>query len=77
MTWIKNEFLINAAPVSVGVFEIVAVSGRSAEHGVNKKGLFYPFAFRKDRTGLMRQIKQIFDPKGVMNPGKILIADEF
>jgi len=30
-------------------------------------------AFDKVQLGLMRQIKQVFDPNGILNPGKILM----
>ncbi len=44
----------------------------SAEHGVGllkKKQLGYSRG--AEEIGLMRQLKTVFDPKGVMNPGKI------
>jgi FAD/FMN-containing dehydrogenase len=70
----KNEFFDKCSTVSVGVFEIVAKFGGSvsAEHGVGLlKKAYLPYSRSEIEIGLMRQIKQIFDPKGVMNPGKI------
>jgi FAD/FMN-containing dehydrogenase len=60
--------------VSQWVFEIVERYGGSisAEHGV---GLLKKDALHYSRSGLeidiMRQIKRAFDPRGIMNPGKI------
>ena len=55
---------------------LVAVVARrgslSAEHGVGqmKRGLMQ-FARSEDELSLMRSIKQLFDPKGILNPGKL------
>jgi FAD/FMN-containing dehydrogenase len=70
----KDEFFDKCSTVSVGVFEIVAKFGGSvsAEHGVGLlKKAYLPYSRSEIEISLMRQIKQIFDPKGVMNPGKI------
>jgi glycolate oxidase len=44
----------------------------SGEHGLgfSKKG-FLPVVAEKQKIDLMRRIKQAFDPKNIMNPGKI------
>jgi glycolate oxidase len=44
----------------------------SGEHGLgfSKKG-FLPMVADKNKIDLMRRIKQAFDPKNIMNPGKI------
>jgi glycolate oxidase len=44
----------------------------SAEHGI---GLSKAAAFRKEKAGtleLMRQIKKVFDPNNILNPGKLM-----
>src|SRR5690606_20552036 len=62
-------------PVSDAVFAEVAEYGGSisAEHGVGqlKRHAFHHY---KDpmQLRLMLQIKQVFDPNGIMNPGKLL-----
>jgi FAD/FMN-containing dehydrogenase len=45
----------------------------SAEHGIGQLKR-HAFLHHKDplQLGLMKQIKQIFDPNGIMNPGKLL-----
>jgi FAD/FMN-containing dehydrogenase len=45
----------------------------SAEHGI---GAMKTHAIQYSKSGvaidLMRRIKQVFDPHGIMNPGKVL-----
>ena len=45
----------------------------SAEHGI---GAMKTHAIQYSKSGvaidLMRRIKQVFDPRGIMNPGKVL-----
>ena len=70
----KDEFFAKCATVSTGVFEIVAKYGGSvsAEHGVGLlKKAYLPYSRSETEIALMRQVKQVFDPKGIMNPGKI------
>jgi FAD/FMN-containing dehydrogenase len=44
----------------------------SAEHGVGLlKKDYLTYSRSETEIALMRQVKQIFDPKGLMNPGKI------
>ena len=48
----------------------------SGEHGigfVQKNYMHIPF--KDAQISLMRQIKQVFDPKGILNPGKVLPDD--
>lgn len=69
-----EEFQQRCAEVSTWVFEIVQRYGGSisAEHGV---GLLKKDYLHYTRSALeisiMRQIKHVFDPLGIMNPGKI------
>ncbi|MEE4277131.1 MAG: FAD-binding oxidoreductase [Halieaceae bacterium] len=72
-----EEFQTRCGEVSVGVFEAVARHGGSisAEHGV---GLLKKPYLRYSRSAaeieLMAGIKKVFDPDGIMNPGKLLDA---
>lgn len=59
--------------ISVLFKEVVKLGGTiSGEHGIGlvQKG-YMPIAFSSAQLGLMKQIKNIFDPKGILNPGKI------
>jgi glycolate oxidase len=53
--------------------EVVGLGGTiSGEHGIGfvQKG-YMDIAFSKTQLQLMRDIKAVFDPKGILNPGKI------
>lgn len=44
----------------------------SAEHGIGlTKAKYLPMEIRETELRLMRQIKALFDPKGILNPGKV------
>ena len=44
----------------------------SGEHGIGLVQRDYiDIAFDKVQLGLMRDIKNLFDPRGILNPGKI------
>jgi FAD/FMN-containing dehydrogenase len=68
------EFQQRCGEVSRWVFEIVQRYGGSvsAEHGVGllKKDYLH-YSRSAVEIAIMRQIKQVFDPQGIMNPGKI------
>lgn len=56
------------------IFEFVVEKGGtiSAEHGIGLVQKNYiPIAFSAETISLMKSIKNIFDPKGILNPGKI------
>lgn len=61
--------------VADAIFEEVMAYGGSisAEHGIGQLKR-HAFLHHKDplQLKLMRQIKQVFDPQGLMNPGKVL-----
>lgn len=65
----------NETPIADAVFDEVMRYGGSisAEHGI---GQLKRHAFLHHKAplqlALMRQIKQVFDPNGIMNPGKLL-----
>jgi FAD/FMN-containing dehydrogenase len=68
------EFQQRCAEVSKWVFDIVQRYGGSvsAEHGVGLLKKDYLHYSRSElEIAIMRQIKQAFDPFGIMNPGKI------
>lgn len=45
----------------------------SGEHGIgSEKRLFMPLEFDPENLDFMRQLKTLFDPKGILNPGKKL-----
>lgn len=68
-------FLARRDRVAAAVYEIVAAFGGSisAEHGigVDKRALL-PSVKSPVEMALMRQVKAMLDPRGIMNPGKIL-----
>ena len=53
--------------------EVVKLGGTiSGEHGVGLvQKQYMDIAFPEITLNLMRQIKSVFDPKGILNPGKI------
>ena len=70
----KADFFEKCHQVSEWVFEIVEKyrGSVSAEHGVGMiKKDFLHYSRSAPEVALMKQVKQIFDPNGVMNPGKI------
>lgn len=57
------------------IFELtVSLGGTlSGEHGIGLvQRPYMDIAFDPVLLGLMRSLKQVFDPKGIMNPGKVL-----
>lgn len=54
--------------------EVVILGGSiSGEHGIGWVQKDYlPIALSDVEIGLMREIKKVFDPKGILNPGKLL-----
>jgi FAD/FMN-containing dehydrogenase len=71
----KEKYLALWTPMSDAIFELVADVGGSisAEHGI---GQMKREALRQYRSSveldMMRAIKNALDPKGIMNPGKLL-----
>ena len=53
--------------------EVIRLGGTiSGEHGIGLvQKSFMDIAFSKVQLQLMRDIKAVFDPKGILNPGKI------
>jgi glycolate oxidase len=53
--------------------EVIKLGGTiSGEHGIGLvQKPYMDIAFPEVSLNLMRQIKTVFDPKGILNPGKI------
>jgi FAD/FMN-containing dehydrogenase len=69
-----KDFQQHCTEVSKWVFDIVQHYGGSisAEHGVGLLKKDYLHYSRSElEVSIMRQIKKVFDPHGIMNPGKI------
>jgi FAD/FMN-containing dehydrogenase len=61
--------------LNAAVHEIVLDLGGSisAEHGIGRlKRDLLPHAKERVEIELMRKIKAVFDPNGILNPGKLL-----
>ncbi|MHA6494814.1 FAD-binding oxidoreductase [Pseudomonas borbori] len=70
----KDEFFAKCATVNKWVFETVQKynGSISAEHGVGMtKRDYLTYSRSEAEIGYMKAIKQVFDPNGIMNPGKI------
>ena len=60
-------------PVKAKIYEIVRALGGtvSAEHGIGMiKRDYLPYCRSPQEIAMMRQIKALLDPKGILNPGK-------
>ncbi|PAU88299.1 FAD-binding oxidoreductase [Pseudomonas sp. WN033] len=72
----KDEFFAKCATVNKWVFEIVQKynGSISAEHGVGMtKRDYLHYSRSPEEIALMKSIKAVFDPNGIMNPGKIFV----
>lgn len=70
----KAEFFQRCATVNQWVFDIVERHGGSisAEHGVGlTKKHYLRFTRSAEEISYLRAIKQVFDPNGIINPGKL------
>ena len=70
----KDEFFAKCATVNQWVFETVQKynGSISAEHGVGMtKRDYLGYSRSAEEVGYMKAIKAVFDPNGIMNPGKI------
>jgi len=70
-----EEFYANCGQISPQIFALVeAVGGSiSAEHGVGTlKADYLQFSRAPEQIAVMRGLKGLFDPHGIMNPGKLL-----
>ena len=72
------DFKARCGEVSIDIFEAIKALGGSvsAEHGVGTlKAPYLEYTRSESEIASMRAIKAIFDPDGIMNPGKIFSAD--
>ncbi|OEC61413.1 FAD-binding oxidoreductase [Pseudomonas sp. ENNP23] len=70
----KDEFFAKCATVNKWVFETVQKynGSISAEHGVGMtKRDYLGYSRSEPEIAIMKAIKAVFDPNGIMNPGKI------
>ncbi|UCJ17845.1 FAD-binding oxidoreductase [Pseudomonas sp. MM211] len=70
----KEDFFAKCATVNKWVFETVEKynGSISAEHGVGMtKRDYLEYSRSPAEIGYMRAVKAVFDPNGIMNPGKI------
>lgn len=70
----KEQFFERCNNVSRWVFEIVRRydGSISAEHGVGRtKKPYLEYSRSAEEIALMKAVKKVFDPNGIMNPGKI------
>jgi FAD/FMN-containing dehydrogenase len=71
----KAEFIARWDEVNAAVHAIVAELGGSisAEHGIGRMKRHLLASVKSDvEMEMMRAIKQTFDPKGILNPGKVV-----
>jgi len=71
----RNAFLARAGEVNAAVYAVVADLGGtvSAEHGIGRaKRDLLPTVKSPVEMDLMRRLKKALDPKGILNPGKVL-----
>nr|WP_225779651.1 FAD-binding oxidoreductase [Pseudomonas sp. Marseille-Q3773] len=74
----KDDFFASCAKVNKWVFEIVErYNGSiSAEHGVGMtKRDYLGYSRSAEEITCMKAIKAVFDPNGIMNPGKIFAPE--
>ena len=72
----KEEFFAKCATVNKWVFETVEKynGSISAEHGVGMtKRDYLEYSRSAAEIGYMKAVKAVFDPNGIMNPGKIFV----
>ena len=72
----KEEFFAQCATVNKWVFETVQKynGSISAEHGVGMtKRDYLSYSRSPEEIAVMKAIKAVFDPNGIMNPGKIFL----
>ncbi|MBS1585624.1 MAG: FAD-binding protein [Bacteroidetes bacterium] len=73
----SDEDWQNKLPQAIRVLfrEVVAMGGTlSGEHGIGfVQKSYMDIAFNDIQLGIMKKIKDVFDPKGILNPAKIFV----
>ncbi len=72
---LKEVFGTNRYAIEELVYKpLTAINGSiTAEHGVGlEKKAWLHICRSEAEVGVMNQIKSLFDPKGILNPGKVL-----
>jgi len=69
---LSHQFMASVMP------DVVELGGTvSGEHGIgNRKVEFLPMELGPQVLELMRKVKKVFDPRGILNPGKLLPAGD-
>jgi glycolate oxidase subunit GlcD len=70
----RDEFVAKCSTVNEKIFSVVQKydGSISAEHGVGlSKKPYLSYSRSETEIGFMKAIKAVFDPNGIMNPGKI------
>jgi FAD/FMN-containing dehydrogenase len=70
----KDKFVERCKVVDLALFDVIQRLGGSvsAEHGVGLvKKPFLQYTRSREEIEMMKGIKRVFDPDGIMNPGKI------
>jgi FAD/FMN-containing dehydrogenase len=71
----KEDFFAHCHRADLDMFALVSQHGGSvsAEHGIGlTKKNFLKFSRSEQELAIMRAIKKVFDPKGILNPGKVI-----
>ncbi|MBX2973705.1 MAG: FAD-binding protein [Flavobacteriales bacterium] len=73
---VSDDYWKNGLPIAIRELFALTVSlggTISGEHGIGLvQRPYMDIAFDRTQLDLMRGIKQLFDPQGIMNPGKVL-----
>lgn len=72
----KEDFVRACQSVDQDIFQCISEfhGSISAEHGVGlTKRPFLHFSRSQEEISYLQQIKKIFDPAGIMNPGKVIL----
>ncbi|MCS7009633.1 MAG: hypothetical protein NZL93_06820, partial [Chthoniobacterales bacterium] len=76
----KEEFFARSLERDQVIFELVRAYGGSisAEHGIGLlKKQHLHFSRTPEEIKILKSIKSIFDPNGILNPGKVLPDDTY
>ena len=71
----KKKYLASWNEMNKVVFDVVLKFGGSisAEHGIGRlKKHYMPEIKSAVELQMMRELKKLFDPRDIMNPGKVL-----